>query len=240
MKHSWRLARLVGIDIDVHWSFSFVILWVFVQGAVENRDLQNIMVILCGVLLVFGCIILHELGHAFMALSLDMKVTNITLLPYGGLAQIQSIPDRPWYEFSIAIAGPIVNLAIGLILIPLLLIIASPMLLSELAASPIAVIDSVVISFFQHNSIIGLVVLLIVTNLILFAFNLIPALPMDGGRILRAVLNLFLSYSQATKMAMAVGFTVAAILMVLAFQRGSVGLLFIAVFILIGRAGKIP
>ena len=90
------------------------------------------------------------------------------------------------------------------------------------------------------GSVIGLVVLLIVTNLILFAFNLIPALPMDGGRILRAVLNLFFSFSQATKIAMAVGFLIAAILMVLAFQRGSAGLLFIAVFILIGRAGKVP
>ncbi len=233
MKGSWRIARLAGIDIGVHWSFSFIILWVIIQGVSKDRDLQNTLFVLAGVLLVFGCIILHELGHAFMALSLNVKVKNITLLPFGGLAQIQVVPDKPLHEFLIAIAGPLVNLAIGAALFPILVIYADSDLLSDLASSPIPVIDNLIISFFQHNTLLGLVTLLLVTNAVLFAFNLIPAFPMDGGRILRAALIPFFSYPVATRIAMGVGFALAVLLALLAFQRRNIGLFFVAGFIFI-------
>jgi len=234
MKGSWRLARVAGIGIDIHWSFSFVILWVLVQSAFEAREIWNTIFVLAGVLLVFLCIILHEIGHAFMALSLNLEVKNIILLPFGGLTHIESVPDRPWHEFLIAIAGPLVNLALVIILTPILIFSVSPILLNDLASSPVTVVDTIIISFFQHNTLIGLIMLLIVANLVLFGFNLIPAFPLDGGRILRAILTLFFSSSHATRIAIGVGMLIAVLLMVVGYQRGSVGLLFIAVFIFIG------
>ena len=225
------MARLAGVDIDVHWSFSIVIVWVLVHGAFEQKAWQHIVFILAGILLVFGCIMLHEIGHAFVALSLNVRVKNIVLLPFGGLAKIQTVPDKPLHEILIAAAGPLVNLAIVCGLLPLLIMLANPPMLNNIIASPLTMADSIIISFFQHNTFIGMVMLLVVTNLVLFAFNLIPAFPMDGGRILRGFLALVLPYSYATRLSLAVGFTIAALLTVLAFMRGNAGLFFVAVFI---------
>ena len=234
MRGSWRITRIAGIGIDVHWSFSFIILWVIIQSAFEARAIPNTIFVLVGVLLVFLCIILHEVGHALMALSLNLEVKNIILLPFGGLIQIESVPDKPGHELLIAMAGPLVNLALVLMLTPLLIISLEPGLLNELAAAPITTVDTIIISFFRENTLIGLIMLLLVANLILFAFNLIPAFPMDGGRILRAILTLFFPYWRATGLAVGVGMLIAILLMVVGYQRGNVGLMFIAVFIFIG------
>lgn len=234
MKGSWRIASVAGIGIDIHWSFSFIILWIIIHSGFDNRDITNTVFVLAGVLLVFLCIILHEIGHALMALSLNLEVKNIVLLPFGGLTQIESVPDRPWHELFIAIAGPLVNLVLVFILTPILIVSIEPGLLNDVAASPIRAVDTLIVSFFRYNTVTGLIVLLLVANLILFAFNLIPAFPMDGGRILRAILALFFSYWRATRIAMGVGILIAILLMVVGYQRGSVGLLFIAVFIFIG------
>lgn len=234
MKGSWRITSIAGIGIDVHWSFSFIILWVIIQSGVDNRALANTIFVLGGVLLVFGCIILHEIGHALMALSLNLEVKNIVLLPFGGLTHIESVPDKPGHELLIAMAGPLVNLALVLMLTPLLMASIEPGLLNALAASPVTAVDTIIVSFFRENTLIGLIMLLLVANLILFAFNLIPAFPMDGGRILRAVLTLFFPYWRATRIAVGVGMLIAILLMVVGYRQGSVGLLFIAVFIFLG------
>lgn len=231
MKGSWRLARLAGVGIDVHWSFSFIILWVIVQGAFEGRAWQHTASVLVGVLLVFGCIMLHEIGHALMALSLNVQVKNIVLLPFGGLAKIETLPHKPLHEVLIAAAGPLVNLALVILLTPVFMLLAGPVMLEQLSHTPVTIVDSSIISFFQHTTLIGLVTLLLVANLILFAFNLIPVFPMDGGRILRAILTGFLPYPQATRLALAVGLALAVALTLLAFQRGSMGLFLVAVFI---------
>lgn len=231
MKGSWRLARLAGVNIDIHWSFSFIVLWIIIQSMLENRELWDTMLIAVGVLLVFGCVMLHELGHALTALSLNVHVKNIVLLPFGGLAQIQSVSDRPGHEFLIAASGPLVNLVLVIMLAPVLLLSTSPVLLDNFLLSPVTVIDSMVISFFRDNSFVGLVALLMVANAILFVFNLIPAFPMDGGRILRSVLALFFSYTRATQIAILIGFLIAGWLIVVGFQRGSFGLILVAIFI---------
>jgi Zn-dependent protease len=238
MKSSWRIARVAGVGIDIHWSFGFVILWVIIQSMLEQRAIWNTMLILVGVLLVFGCIILHEVGHAAVALSLNAHVKNIILLPFGGLAQIQATPDKPLHEFLIALAGPLVNLALVIALFPLLTLLAGPLLLQNLLASPVTVIDAVVISFFRENTLIGLVMLLVVANVVLLTFNIIPALPLDGGRMLRAVLALFVPYPRATQMTMAAGLALAIVVMVIAFRAGSIGLALIAGFIFIATQSR--
>jgi len=238
MKRSWRIARVAGVGIDIHWSFSFIILWVIIQSVLEQRAVWNTTLILGGVMLVFGCIILHEVGHAAMALSLNAHVKNIILLPFGGLAQIQSTPDKPLHEFLIALAGPLMNLALVLGLLPLLTMLAGPLLLQNLLASPVTVIDAVVISFFRENTLIGLVMLLIVANAVLFIFNIIPALPLDGGRMLRAALALFIPYPRATQITIAAGLSLAIVLMVVALRIGSFGLILIAGFIFIAAVPR--
>lgn len=233
MKGSWRMTRVAGVDIDVHWSFSFIILWVLMQSAYEQRALSNTLLFLGVVLLAFGCMLLHELGHAMMALSLNIKVKKIVLLPVGGVTQVQSVPEKPFYELLIALAGPVVNLALAIILVPTLVLVGGAKLTDYILSSPVVIFQALMFSFFQQSNIIGLIMLLIVINAVLFAFNLIPVLPMDGGRILRTSLTLFFSYLHATQITVAVGYIIAILFVIFALDRGSLGLLFIAIFTLV-------
>ncbi len=240
MKGSWRLACLAGININVHWSFSFVILWVILQGIFGYGDLETTLFGLIAVLLLFGCVILHELGHALMALRLNIVVKNIILLPIGGLAQMQTLPQHPLHELLIAGAGPLVNLALVFVLIPLAFIFTEETLLLQVMTSPDVMIEALMRSFFRQGALIGLIIFLLLTNIILFVFNLIPALPMDGGRILRAVLALVMPYPRATKVALVVGQLTAMLVVFLALYFKSPGLFLVAIFVFIaGRPMKV-
>lgn len=239
MKGSWRFARLAGVDINVHWSFSFIILWVIVQGSFSHGNIEAIVFALVAVLFLFGCVTLHELGHALIAVRLNIRVKNITLLPIGGLAQMQSLPEKPLHEILIAAAGPLVNLAIAVGLIPFAFIFSEKTLQIGFIASPGTVLDAVMQSFFKEGALLGLIIFLVLANVILFIFNLIPAFPMDGGRILRAILATFLPHAQATQIAVGIGQLIAVLLILGAFYFKNPGLLFIAVFVFIaGRPLK--
>jgi Zn-dependent protease len=168
---------------------------------------------------VFACIALHELGHSVVAQELGVKVKSITLLPIGGVAALRSIPENPWHEIAITVAGPMVNAAIACMLIPLT-----------------GVPSNWLIVTMPHNF-HGLLVSLAQANITLFLFNLIPAFPMDGGRLLRAVLALVLRYRQATTIAATVGQGLA-ILFVLAGLKFSFWLVLIGAFIFLGADGE--
>ncbi|MCB0211185.1 MAG: M50 family metallopeptidase [Anaerolineae bacterium] len=231
MNKSWRMARIAGVDIDIHWSFSFIIVWVLVRGFFDMRTLYETVLFAGGILLVFGCVILHELGHALMALSLNLQVKNIILLPIGGLTQIQSTPDRPLYEFLIALTGPLVNFAFVVVLVPLTLFLGGENLAYELTSTPLLAVNAHIHAFFQENAVVGLLILLVVVNFTLFLFNLIPAWPLDGGRILRAVLTPFCSYRQATKIVLLVGCFIAIAFLMMGLVFHHIGLLLVAIFI---------
>lgn len=233
MKGAWRMVSIAGVDISVHWSFSFVILWILLQSAFENRTLQNTLLTLGGTMLIFACVLLHEIGHALMAVSLKLRVKNIVLLPFGGLAQIQSVPEKPLVEFLVASAGPLVNLVIVLLLTPALLLLGWPGLLDELALRPLETTHYLLASFFQRQTLFGLIILTMAINFVLFVFNLIPALPMDGGRILRAGLSALFPYSHATRITLITGYLIAIGLIVLAWRWHNLGLLLIAIFVLL-------
>jgi Zn-dependent protease len=223
----------VGVNINVHWSFSFIILWVIVQGALSHRSIEAVIFALVAVLLLFVCVTLHELGHALIAMRLNIPVKNIILLPVGGLTQMQSLPEKPLDEMLIAGAGPLVNLSIVIGLIPVALFFSEEALLLGFLDSPGTVLEAVMQSFFEQGAILGLIIFLLLSNVILFVFNLIPAFPMDGGRILRAFLALFLTYPLATRVAVIVGHTIALLLILGSFHWRNPGLLFVAVFVLI-------
>lgn len=234
------MARLAGVDINIHWSCSFVVLWVILQGTFGRGSLETVAYALVAVLSLFLCVTLHELGHALTALRLNVQVKNIILLPIGGLAQMQTLPKDPLQELLIAAAGPAINLVIALGLAPVAVLLSEESLLRGFLNSPGTVAEGVMQGFFREGVAVGLIVFLILSNVILFVFNLIPAFPMDGGRVLRAVLAMFVSHERATHVALAISWAIIIMLVLLALKFRHPGLFLIAFFIFIaGRPMKI-
>lgn len=167
-------------------------------------------------LALFCCVLLHEFGHAWAARLFGIQTPDITLLPIGGVARLRQIPERPLHEFIVAIAGPLVN-----VLIAGFLLMANGGFGGESAFNRL------------DDPAAGIIPKLIVVNLLLVVFNLIPAFPMDGGRVFRAILGIFMNFSRATTVAARAG-------QICAFIFGFIGLfanpllIFIAVFIYLG------
>jgi Zn-dependent protease len=168
---------------------------------------------------VFACIALHELGHSVVAQQLGVQVKSITLLPIGGVAALRNIPENPWHEIAITLAGPMVNAAIAAVLLPFTGLPSRLFLLT------------------MPQNAQGLLLNLAQANITLFLFNFIPAFPMDGGRLLRAILALVLSYRRATAIAATVGQGLA-ILFILAGLKFSFWLVIIGMFIFMGAEGE--
>jgi Zn-dependent protease len=181
---SFRIGTALGIPIRIHLTFFLLLLYVGGASAASEEGLVPGVVLL---LLIFGCVALHELGHAAMAMRFGVRTREIVLYPIGGVAQLDSMPSGT-AEFLIALAGPLVNLVIA----GLLAVVA---MAAGIALLPV-----------DHGPITNHIVpTLIGANLGLFFFNLLPAFPMDGGRILRALLSMFLSEERATNIAASVG-----------------------------------
>ena len=172
-------------------------------------------------LLLFACVVAHEFGHIFMARRFGVTTPTVTLLPIGGVAQLERIPEEPWQEFLVAIAGPAVNVVIAAVLVLFL------------GAS----LDTAAISPAWTMSAVGMLDRLAVVNVFLVLFNMIPAFPMDGGRVLRAALASRLGYVRATEIAATIGQFVA-------FGLGFLGLfgnpllIFIAIFVYLAAASE--
>jgi Zn-dependent protease len=181
MRLAWKMGRVAGIDIYIHATFLLVFLFGKWLGLGGIHPLAAVFV-LCAV---FGCVLLHELGHALMARRFGIGTVDITLYPVGGVARLKRMPRAPGAELLIALAGPAVNFAIAAVLGALLFA------------------GSAVFGF--GWSIASLPVELLVINLGLGLFNLIPAFPMDGGRVLRALLSISFGRARATQVASTVG-----------------------------------
>ncbi len=220
MKWSAKLGRFAGIDVYVHASFLLLLAWVGYSAWTSTGTLAGVLVGLLLILLLFLCVLLHEYGHALTARRYGIGTRSITLLPIGGLALLQSMPRDPRQEIVIALAGPAVNLAIA----------AALFVVIELAGRP----GSLLILDPMQG---GLLRTLFAANLMLALFNLIPAFPMDGGRVLRAVLAMRLDRVRATRIAARVG-------QVLALGLGLLGLfgnpllLLIAIFVWIAAGSE--
>lgn len=225
MKGSLTIGKIFGVKIEIHWTFLILVAWIFLAG----RSIQESVWALAFIGTVFICVVLHELGHALAARRYGISTRSITLLPIGGVAQLSRIPDKPLQELVVAIAGPLVNIAIAAVL----LLPMSHLLNRHGLAGLMEAING-------ENFLMNLFMI----NLSLALFNLIPAFPMDGGRILRAVLNLKLSKIQATRIAarfgqvLAVGFI---ILFITSSQiaNTSPSLLLIAIFVFFGAQAEL-
>lgn len=209
---SLKLGKIFGIDLYLHGTFWLLPL--FVLFTTLSHGLSEIAFQLLFVFAVFVCIALHEIGHALAARAYGIHTRDITLYPIGGVASLERMPEKPLQEVVVALAGPAVNVVIALGL--LLGVIAGDLLLPW--ASDGSVIERFIGSLF-------------LANVILFAFNLLPAFPMDGGRVLRALLATRMPRLRATEVAVKVGTVVAIGLLVAGIAWTSVNLIAIAVVV---------
>ncbi len=189
MKWSLSLGRVSGIQVYIHWTFLILVGWIVLQNASRGQSVDQILLAVAFLLAIFLCVFLHELGHALAARQYNIKTRDITMLPIGGLARLETIPEEPKQELIVALAGPAVNLVIAAVLG--LLVSADP--------SSVENFDMMTLNgqSFLYT--------LMVANLVLALFNLIPAFPMDGGRVLRALLSFRLPRPQATRIAAGIG-----------------------------------
>jgi Zn-dependent protease/predicted transcriptional regulator len=226
MSWSLTLGRVRGIEIRVHATFLLILVWAaYFWGSVENAGGRGIAFGIVATLLLFVCVTLHELGHSLMAQHYGIKVEDITLLPIGGVSRIE-VPESPRQELWITAAGPAVNVVIAVVLIAV-----GAVLQATSIVTPSHLIDSM-----RNAEWSGLLPYLTLTNIYLVIFNVIPAFPLDGGRIFRALLALRLDYARATSIAVAVGEGMALLLGLAGFATGNFWLVIIAVFIWLGAS----
>ena len=198
-----RVAKISGIAIDVHFTFALVILWGAYDGWVQHGGtLEGALYGIVGIVLLFACVLLHELAHALQARTFGLVVRRIILLPIGGLALLETLPSKPWHELILVLAGPMINFALAAGAATLLMIVSPGYVFTS----------SILTATFNSPGIEGILQYLFSVNLSLFLFNILPAFPMDGGRILRAGLALIASYVTATRIAAWIGRTLAVLI----------------------------
>lgn len=219
---SWKLGKLFGIDLYVHGTFWLLPLLILFGGVVAG-DTSGVPFDLAFVFAVFGCVALHEVGHALAARYYGIGTRDITLYPIGGVASLERMPDQPGREIVIALAGPLVNLVIAAGLFASI-VLGNAVVPGSWTAPGLDVLDQFAVRVFW-------------ANVVLFGFNLLPAFPMDGGRVLRALLATSMTRVRATQIAVAVGGFVAAGFFVLGLLSMNVMLMVLAaVVFLLGKA----
>ncbi len=234
MGTSITLFKLFGIEVRVHWSFVLILAYgAFAYSSGTTHWMTGALYGILVISLLFVCVTLHEFGHALVAKRFKINVPHITLLPIGGVASLERMPDKPMQEFLIAIAGPLVNFVIAGLLFPLLLVVRG-------TQNGVLGFDNVneFLNQMQSPSLASLLLYLVITNLGLGIFNLLPAFPMDGGRILRALLAMGLPYVDATRIAVFVGRIMAALFALWGILNGNIFLLLIAFFIYVGGGSE--
>ncbi len=227
MRRTFRLGRIYGIPVSIHPSFALVLLFVALdQRRMGGGGPSAFAFALLLVLLVFACVVLHELGHSFMAMHYGIRVHGITLWPMGGVAIMEQVPTRPSAETLVAIAGPAVNLAIAVALVPILVGYG-------LVQGYVGIGDYVA-EVAGGASLATLLGYLVLVNLMLVVFNAIPAFPLDGGRVFRAGLSALIGRERGTRVAVLTGQALALVFLIVGFRYAYWSLLLVGAFVLVG------
>ena len=219
MAWSFRVFDVAGTAVRIHFTFLMLLAWIGAAHWMRGGPTEAIDGVLFIVIL-FLCVLLHEFGHVFAARRYGIKTPDVTLLPIGGVASLERMPEKPSQEIVVAMAGPAVNLVIALVL---MLVLGARFDLSQMAQLEQA-----------QSTLTGRVA---AANVALLLFNLIPAFPMDGGRVLRALLAVPMGYTRATRAAAGVGQALA-IVFALIGLFGNPLLMLIAVFIFLAASGE--
>lgn len=212
LSHSLVLGTIAGTKIRLHWTFLVFLAWIgaaFLLSGGVGAALSGVTLVIA----VFTCVVTHEFGHILMARRFGIASPDVTLLPIGGLARLQAIPEQPGQELAVALAGPAVNLVIAALLVGVLGVAPT---LPDLSA-PLGPTD--------------ILPALAAINVFLAVFNLLPAFPMDGGRAFRAILSMFLDRAQATSIAARVGQAIAIGFGFFGVLTGHLVLILIALFV---------
>jgi len=222
MKTSFRVASVAGIDINVHITFGLILVFGAFQWGIPYGPRGAVFGALLMVVL-FICVVLHELGHSLVAKAFGVPVRHITLLPIGGVSQMEKNPEKPLHELLIAFAGPLVNV-----------LIAGLLFASTGAAETLNKTPAADLAKTMTPGLPTALLWLFMANIFLAAFNLIPAFPMDGGRMLRAFLAMFVGFGSATRIAASVGQVLAMALGLFGLLSGNLLLALVAVFVFFG------
>jgi Zn-dependent protease len=220
LRWSYRLGKLAGIDVYVHLTFLLLLAWIGLSRLFSGQGVAGATLSILLMIMVFGIVVLHELGHALAARNYGIPTRDITLLPIGGVARLARMPELPLHEFIVAAAGPAVNLVLACLGALGLYVLAG------LQASLPVMLAAEFIEWF------------VIANLVLLFFNLVPAFPMDGGRILRALLAFRLPYLKATEIAVKVA-RVLALGLGLYGLFGNPMLVLIAIFVWMGGGSEL-
>src|SRR5580765_2371844 len=220
MKWSLKLGSFAGIRVYLHWTFVLLLGWILFSHLGQGHEWAEAWRGVGFIIALFGCVLLHEFGHALTAKRYGIRTRDITLLPIGGIARLERLPENPRHELWVTLAGPAVNVVIA------------------------GVLFAVLGFAHQANELLhvrllegSLLVRLMWVNVFLGAFNLLPAFPMDGGRVLRALLSMRLGRARATRLAASIGQGMA-ILFGIAGFFGNPMLIFIAIFVYLGAEAE--
>ena len=221
MQGNLNIGTYLGIPVKIHWSFGLLILFVSYVGLTNGLNGKEIIAFALYIGVLFFCVVLHEYGHALMARRYGVKTRDIILSPIGGVARLESIPEEPYKEFFIALAGPLVNVIIAVFLSIVTLVFYSGSIFPSSENIELLKFPSEFIRF------------VIVMNIALFVFNLVPAFPMDGGRVLRSLLAIKIGRVKATRIASIIGRGIAIGFIILGLMNSYLLLSIIGVFIYI-------
>lgn len=217
MKWSFKLGSVAGTEVRIHATFFILLAFVAMQGMGGGQGLAGALDAVLFVSAAFVCVLLHEFGHVFAASGYGIRTPDITLLPIGGVARLEKMPEKPVQELVVAICGPLVNVAIAAAI--------STFLGLGLALDP----------DFHFEQSGRFWEKLMVWNLLMVVFNLVPAFPMDGGRVLRALLGFFVDFERATRWAAGLGQAIAVLVGLWMLLSGNISpvLMLIAFFVFI-------
>ena len=220
MSWSFPIGKLFGSEIRVHVTFFLLLLWIGVSHY-QQGGAQAAVEGLAFILALFACVVAHEFGHALAARRYGIRTPDITLLPIGGLARLERMPEKPSQEIVVALAGPAVNVVIAVALIL--------MMNTRFDFEALQSLDNPALSFMMR---------LASVNIFLVVFNLIPAFPMDGGRVLRAVLALWYPRPRATNIAARIGQALAFVFGFVGLMGGNPLLIFVAIFVYLAATAE--
>jgi Zn-dependent protease/CBS domain-containing protein len=216
---AFQIGSMLGIPIRIHATFVLILVYFGMAAAVANRNVPSGIAL---VLAFFACILLHELGHAAMARRFGIRTREIVLYPIGGIARLESIPGG-WAELAIALAGPAVNVVLAAACAAALYAFDAPLQIPQTLQG-------------RHT---GLVQQLLGANILLVVFNMIPAFPMDGGRVFRALLAVGLGQQRATRIAAFIGQAIAGLFVIGGLFQANLLLAFIGVFVFLGASQEV-